>query len=53
MRARSASAEIAVVRDGVSRGVEESRRKWPQGDDKHCRGDSCVARAPYCGAARY
>jgi ribonucleotide reductase alpha subunit len=31
MRARSASAEIAVVRDGVSRGVEESRSREENG----------------------
>ena len=31
MRARSASADVAIVRDGVSRGVEESRSREESG----------------------
>ena len=46
MRARSASADVAIVRDEVSREVEESRSRDENGETaRHCRGDACVARA--------
>ena len=54
MRARSASADIAIVRDEVSRGVEESqesRRRWTE-TATPCRGDARVARAAYGDAPR-
>ena len=48
MRARSASADVAIVRDEVSREVEESRsREEIDETARHCRGDACVARAAY------
>ena len=47
MRARSASADVAIVRDEVSRGVEESRSREENGETAStCRGDACVAPRP-------